>query len=144
MQIQKKCRVARPKLAVQPGDAAHAQLSSRKVTGGTATPTPVRPPPQEPHLELSEPVCSWDIKSGLKNIGFMAYVPPRYTPELFAKLGGFRAELESLIDDPAQLRTFQLGGSKEREQCVSAASLGDGCGQFPRVDLATTVSTAAR
>ena len=67
MQIQKKCRVARPKLAgvVQPGDAAHAQLSSRKVTGGTATPTPVRPPPQEPHLELSEPVCSWDIKSGL-------------------------------------------------------------------------------
>ena len=50
---------------VQPGDAAHAQLSSRKVTGGTATPTPVRPPPQEPHLELSEPVCSWDIKSGL-------------------------------------------------------------------------------
>ena len=39
MQIQKKCRVARPKLAgvVQPGDAAHAQLSSRKVTGGTTT-----------------------------------------------------------------------------------------------------------
>ena len=70
MQIQKKCRVARPKLAgvVQPGDAAHAQLSSRKVTGGTATPTPVRPPPQEPHLELSEPVCSWDIKSGLGRI----------------------------------------------------------------------------
>ena len=68
MQIQKKCRVARPKLAgvVQPGDAAHAQLSSRKVTGGTATPTPVRPPPQEPHLGLSEPVCSWDIKSGLQ------------------------------------------------------------------------------
>ena len=76
MQIQKKCRVARPKLAgvVQPGDAAHAQLSSRKVTGGTATPTPVRPPPQEPHLELSEPVCSWDIKSGLFGLRGTVYV----------------------------------------------------------------------